>query len=494
MKSMAAIGAISLSIVSFSACGGGPDGDVLGEQTEALQADQPMTAAMKDATGIIRTFSTTGSVDGTNAFFQSLGTNGRACVTCHRPEDAWTVVPAHVQARFDATRPAGIDPIFRTNDGSNSPLADTSTVAARRKAYSMLLAKGVIRVGLPIPPAAEFELAAVDDPYHFASAAELSLFRRPLPTTNLAFLSTVMWDARETFKDASSTTCIKGTTNCFASINFDLLDQANAATLGHAQAATALTPEQRQSIVNLEMSLFTAQTVDDDAKRLDTAHANGGPEKLSQQSFYFGINDVVSGDYQTSAPFNPNVFDLYAYWGRPGGDTDALDKDDDDASPTRTEARREVARGETLFNTLPIAITGVAGLNDDLGIATLNGTCTTCHDTPRSGNHSIPAPLNIGLTDASRRTPDLPLYTLRNLATGQTVQTTDPGRALLTGKWKDIGRFRGPILRALAARAPYFHNGFAASLDEVVEFYDTRFALALTTANKSALVAFLRTL
>lgn len=41
------------------------------------------------------------------------------------------------------------------------------------------------------------ELVAVDDPYHFASAAERSLFRRPLPSTNLKFDSAVMWDGRE---------------------------------------------------------------------------------------------------------------------------------------------------------------------------------------------------------------------------------------------------------------------------------------------------------
>ena len=95
---------------------------------------------------------------------------------------------------------------------------------------------------------------------------------------------------------------------------------------------------------------------------------------------------------------------------------------------------------------------------------TVNGTCTTCHDTPNSGNHSVAAPLDIGIADASRRTVDMPLYTLRNKTTGATIQTTDPGRALITGKWKDIGRFKGPVLRGLAARAPYFHNGSAKDL------------------------------
>ena len=64
----------------------------------------------------------------------------------------------------------------------------------------------------------------------------------------------------------------------------------------------------------------------------------------------------------------------------------------------------------------------------------------------------------------------------------------------MSGRWKDIGRFKGPILRGLAARAPYFHNGFAADLAAVVDFYDTRFELGLTADEKRDLVAFLRTL
>jgi hypothetical protein len=75
------------------------------------------------------------------------------------------------------------------------------------------------------------------------------------------------------------------------------------------------------------------------------------------------------------------------------------------------------------------------------GIAVLQGTCTTCHDSPNVGNHSVPLAINIGTADASRRTPDMPLYTLRNKATGATIQTTDPGRALISGKWADIGKF-----------------------------------------------------
>ena len=134
------------------------------------------------------------------------------------------------------------------------------------------------------------------------------------------------------------------------------------------------------------------------------------------------------------------------------------------------------------------------GLNDALGRPQIQGTCTTCHDTPNVGDHSVAMALDIGLSDASQRTPDMPLYTLRNNATGETVQTTDPGKALITGKWADIGKFKGPILRAVSLRAPYFHNGSAATLDDVLDFYEGRFGLGLTVQERADLVAFLHAL
>jgi cytochrome c peroxidase len=126
--------------------------------------------------------------------------------------------------------------------------------------------------------------------------------------------------------------------------------------------------------------------------------------------------------------------------------------------------------------------------------ASLQGTCTTCHDTPNVGNHSIGLPLDLGLADGSRRTADLPLYMLENKTTGATVETTGPGRALITGKWIDIGKFEGPILRGLAARPPYFHNGSAATLTDVIDFYNVRFAIGFTAAEQADLLAFLQSL
>src|ERR1700733_4537204 len=73
----------------------------------------------RNPTGYAATFDTDGDrVDLTGDFFTSFGTNGRTCGTCHQPADGWTVIPEHIQERFDETN--GLDPIFRTNDGSVS--------------------------------------------------------------------------------------------------------------------------------------------------------------------------------------------------------------------------------------------------------------------------------------------------------------------------------------------------------------------------------------
>lgn len=447
-------------------------------QSQAGSGSDPLTTP--NSAGLLRSFVATGAIDTTNPFFQSLGTNGRSCATCHVAGDDWTITPEHVRERFEAT--GGTDPIFRTVDGSNSPLADVSTVAERRKAYSMLLNKGLIRVGIGIPANAEFDLANVDDPYGFASARELSLFRRPMPSTNLRFLTGVMWDGRETVQplvppmDAGQNKRV-----LVESLKQQIVD----ATLGHAQASSPPTEAQVEQILAFEMGLTTAQVFDKEAGFLNDADGMGGPRILAGLQCFVGMNDTLGAD-PTGASFDPVSMSLFSAW----QDTPAEKED----NQKRRKARQAVARGEKLFNTKTFQITRVGGLNDALNVAAIPGTCTTCHNSPNVGNHSVTLPINIGISDASRRTPDMPLYTLRNKTTGATIQTTDPGRALVTGKWKDIGKFKGPVLRGLAARAPYFHDGSIANLETLVDFYDTRFNIGMTTQEKSDLLAFLRSL
>jgi cytochrome c peroxidase len=421
-----------------------------------------------DPSGQVQTVSSTGTLDTSNFFFQSLGTNGRTCASCHDASAGWSITPAFVRNRFDAT--SGTDPLFRLVDGANSPNADVSTVSARQNAYSLLLNRGVIRVGIGIPAGAEFTLTAVNDPYGYASAQQLSLFRRPLPATNLKFLSEVMWDGRENIQAIADTTTLRT----------DLRHQARTATLGHAQATTAPTNTQQQQIVALELADFTAQLADTAAGPLNSSGATGGPVELARQAFYIGINDSLGRDPK-GQPFNPNAFTLFNAW----------------ATLPPADPRTAIARGQSIFNGRTFQITGVNGLNDVTGQPSMTGTCSTCHTTPNVGNRSMAGEMDIATADAQPLQPELPVYTLRcdiGPLVGQTFQVSDPGQALITGKCADIGKFKTPVLRGLASRAPYFHDGQAGSLQAVVNHYNTRFHIQLTTQEQSDLVAFLSAL
>ena len=439
---------------------------------------------LPNGSGFAETYNVNGaSVRMDGPFFKALGTNGRSCASCHLPTEGWSFSTDEVKMRFLLTQ--GRDPIFRTNDGSNCDHdIDTSSVQGRRKAYSLLLNKGVIRIAMTVPPSAEFTVINVQNPYGCSDTSTLSMYRRPLPATNLKFLSTVMWDGRES-SSQTGTEAIAYATNP-ADLMTDLAHQAVDATSGHAQGSTPLTAQQAQEIANFEMGLRTAQAIDYRAGFLNANGAAGGPSALASQSFFVGINDPL-GNSPPGTQFTSVIFNLYDAW--VNANLPLTDR-----SPAGYRA--SIARGQAVFNSKPISITGVAGLNDELGIASIPGTCGTCHDSPNVGDHSFPAPLNIGVGDVTSplNVSYLPVITLENNTTHEIKQTTDPGRALITGKWKDIGKVKGPILRGLASRPPYFHNGSAATLNDVVDFYNKRFAIGLTPQEKNDLIAFLSTL
>jgi hypothetical protein len=428
-----------------------------------------------DPAGALATFQPGGATfTFNNAFFQNLGTNGRTCFTCHQPQTGWGVSAASVAARF--AQSGGSDPIFRVVDGATCPSDNVATPAAKRQAYALLIDRGLIRIGLtmPDPSILQFEVTSVSDPYHCSTnpttgltsktTGVASVYRRPLPSTNLRFLSTIMWDGRE----------------------LTLSTQANDATLGHAQAAHPPSAAQIAEIVAFESGIYTAQEIDARAGSLHAGGAMGGPVALSLAPFFVGINDPF-GNNPTNAPFDPNIFDIYKPWlNTPGhGSAPAM--------------RASIARGEDVFNGTHITITGVGGINT-ASQPSVAGFCGTCHDTPNVGDHSVKAPLDIGIAGAGHNAPPaldvsrLPVFTLTCFAgplAGQVFTATDPGRALISGQCADIGKFKGPILRGLASRAPYFHNGSAATLQDVVEFYDQRFHIGFTAQQKADLVNFL---
>ena len=449
------------------------------------QPTPPIIPALQldfDPSGIVGTRQPGGgTVTSRNAFFADLGSNDRTCLTCHQPKNGWSVSAQSVQQRFAAS--FGTDPIFRLVDGATCPNVNVSGLAAKRQAYSLLLRKGTLRIGLAVPADAEYRIVSVTDPYNCntnpatglttiglanPTAGIVSVYRRPLPSTNLGFNTTIMWDGREP----------------------SLEQQAIDATLGHAQANAPPTDAQVAQIVGFESGLLTAQAFDNDAKMLSDAGAAGGPSHLidTLASFYVGINDPLGGN-PNPVPFTSRIFDLYDSWTNLSGSREL-------------RARAAVARGQQVFNTAPIAITGVAGLNDVLNAPTISGFCGTCHDSPDVGNHSVKLPIAIGVTDATAGNfgldiGDLPVFNIACVSgpnAGETYAVTDPARALITGKCADIGKTKGPMLRGLAARAPYFHNGSAATLTDVVNFYNRRFNMGLTAGQIADLAAFLETL
>jgi cytochrome c peroxidase len=442
-----------------------------------------------NSNGSVETFTTdsSGQIDTTGPFFQSLGTNGRSCGSCHQPADGWTISAADVKTRFNqATFDAnGVpsDPIFQTVDGSTCDQGmDLTTPAGRAQAFSLLTSRGLIRIALPVPANAEFTVDSVVNQYGCSDKSTLSMYRRPLPTANMRFLSQIMWDGRES-SALNGTQDITQKTNPADSLA-DLAHQSISATRIHAQGTSDPTSAQQQAIVNFEMQLSVAQAIETVAGSLQADGATGGPSAIATQPFSIGVNDPLSTS--PPQPFDPNVFTPFTPWVN---------------FPTNTIAgsrKASIARGEIVFNTKSFTVSRVAGLNDvffNNGPAVV--TCSFCHNDPNLGNHSLSLPLDIGVAEQSSNflgLSYLPTITLRNNVTGATMQTTDPGVALVTGKWADIGKIKIPILRGLGARAPYFHNGSAQTLSDVVTFYDLRFGVIFNGTELSDLVAFLSSL
>jgi len=469
----------------------------------------PSLFPFRDPTGLVSTYNATGPINEKNPFFQSIGTNGRSCASCHLAGDAFGLGVTSVRAIFQKT--GGQDPLFASVDGANCPNGTSANPAD----HSLLLKSGLIRIGITLPGTAQFTISAVHDPYGCAITPDpvtggqtVSVYRRPLPTTNLGFLSAVMFDGRETIQPLNNAQTFR------ANLITDLMHQSVSATVIHAQGATP-TVDQQTAIVNFELGLNSAQFYDNTAGLLYNYEATGGAYNLSQQAYHPGTNDSLGKD-PNGQPFNPAAtFTLFDSWANLRPSFPAFRNSDD-------AMRKKIAAGEVLFNTRPLTISSVRGLNDNsaLGatpIAPFTGNCTTCHDTPNVGNHSFPLPLDIGTGHnpayesdpliaagvSQMDFPDLPVYQINGCPNPfasspstdpYVIYTTDPGKALLTGLCSDLNRIKGPILRGLAARAPYFHNGAAQNLDQLLNFYNQRFQMNLTDEEKADLIAFLNSL
>src|SRR5262249_36983177 len=197
-------------------------------------------------------------------------------------------------------------------------------------------------------------------------------------------------------------------------------------------------------------------------------------------------------------------------------------------------ARAAIVRGQELFNTatlhqppdldgklLDVGSTANGGANPDHPDRIAAGApihCATCHAAHNLGNNPNPNFIGRIGTDSidilqqlvtTRAAQDplvknvlanamkLPLYCLRPNSDAATfaaapcgtrpgdVKTTDPGRAMVTGMIADVGKFKPPILRNLPGRLPLFHAGTAATMLDLIDFYDARFTIDFTQQQKN---------
>src|SRR5581483_9139929 len=324
----------------------------------ALAQTLPQIDTHTDSGGSFTNYQSNGPTnEATSPFFQALGSNGRTCQTCHEPGDAFGLSLTDINNIYTATN--GTDPLFAAVDGADC--------IDQPNSHTMLLKHGLIRIMLPISPTTyngsvpNFTVKVTRDPtkcelsnanVQAACQAEfgpgyqcISLYRRPLPATNVNFLGNLMWDGREPNPITFGLTAA-------------LEQQASDAVTEHEQAASPPTSAQLSAIASFEEGLYTTQTSDNNAGSLDGNGATESPQELASQPFSYGLNS-------TNRPgFNENVFTFFSAWSSLTG-TDPV-----------SEAEESIARGETDFNTIVF--------ND----GATKVTCSNCHNDPNVGNNS----------------------------------------------------------------------------------------------------------
>src|SRR5262245_6934031 len=230
----------------------------------------PPSKDYDDASGQLRLLNKSGEVETKgHPFFTALGSNGRACVTCHQPSNAMGLSLDLIRDRWAATK--GKDPLFAAVDGSNCP----DTPQDKEESHSLLLKRGLFRITLPWPPATkpDFRIEVVRDPTGCnKNSASISVYRRPRVVANLQYIAlpsgdNLMADGRER----------------------TLQSQATSAALIHEEASTAPTRAQLQLIEDFERQLFMAQQSDVLGGLLGEP---GGPLLLGTDNLASGVAGV----------------------------------------------------------------------------------------------------------------------------------------------------------------------------------------------------------
>lgn len=442
-------------------------------------------------------------------FFEPLGLNPRGCVTCHQPASGMSVSVDLLRERWRVTK--GEDPIFAPVDGSNNPKLPQGLESS----HSLLLNRGLFRIGLQWPPKdqhgktikPEFTIEVVRDPtgvnrdetYGLTGVnPTVSVFRRPRPLANMKYVmspddvfniktGTLMETDPETGKPASM--------NMMADArHLTLRQQAFGAYKDHQEGRQGqLGRDELQKIVDFETQIYVAQSHD---KWGGSLVESGGPIGLGTAAMANGKIHVLANNNRDP------IFRLFESWKK----MEAMPKELTDA---QREFRASVARGNDVFMFRQFWIRDATHINS-IGLGNpIKRSCSTCHNVQMTGQDLAPGWVDVGTTNYPTWTEpavfsdkaELPVFkcTCEKSAAphpflGRVIYTNDPGRALITGKCVDIGAIVMQQMRGLSARAPYFSNGSAKNLRELVDFYDRRFDMKLSEQEKVDLVNFLSVL
>ncbi len=433
-------------------------------------------------------------------FFAPLGANGRGCVTCHQPADAMSLSAATAQERWQTT--SGKDPLFAAYDGSNCP----TLPQADRNSHSLLLEHGLIRVQRPWPPhdwsdkhvKPDFNIEVVRDPtgcnsgkqYGLQSSApSISVYRRPRPVANLKYLVAMgfAYDPKQGMPlqlDPETGQPVSG--NLMADNRVPTLraQMADAAAT-HLEMPGKLSESQRKQIEDFMLRVYSAQVRTENGLPLDSLSARGGPQTLMESS------PGQLGSIGTPV------------WGKEFGPWEKISAEDKAKLPAdQRELLESITRGAKVFRDRMFLITDSAGINSPIGFGNpVRNSCVFCHNMTQMGNDVAPGQVDLGTTTLpfADPAPHLPLFKITCLAAphphyGREIYTSDPGYALTTGRCADVGKITLQSLRGLSARAPYFSNGSARTLRDVVDYYDRRYSIGYTEQEKQDLVNLMKAL
>ncbi|HEX7835839.1 MAG TPA: c-type cytochrome [Kofleriaceae bacterium] len=363
-------------------------------------------------------------------------TNRRACATCHPAGDHFALLPASVEARFQANP---VDRLFDPLD-ADDPIATQPT-------YEHLRRRGLIRLTLPLAP----NLDLVDEAGNvITNAARTISVWRGVPTIeNTALTAPYLFDGRAA----------------------TLQEQALGALQAHSALTKSPAPHVLDDIATFETTVFSSPGVQEVAEAL----AEGEPAPDPDPAFA-----PHSPEAQGKAIFQQACAPCH------GGATgnQIVDRTVQDQFFPVLDAN---GTPETV--TLPdgTIVLHLSHDHPDDNFLDIGSSALTYLTLVQPGQGGIPS--GDGL--------DFPHYRLRFYTDGTRTHkvfdlppkppligpnffpqafTVDPGRAIITGDPADFEAFDVPQLRGISRTAPYFHDNSMPDLPALLDFY-SRFIL-----------------